>query len=136
MIKNMTVEDLMDRVFISFNPKTSLTDAVSILGDKRLFGACVVDGEGKVLGILSEKKCIRLYRDALAKNSSELLETLTVMDIVYTDFITIEKTASIVDVAQVFLNHDFRRLPVIESGRLIGQITRRDIIRAIELVTI
>lgn len=136
MIKNLTIEDLMDRVFITFNPRTPVADAVEALGKKRLFGACVVNEEGEVLGILSEKRCIRLYRDALDKGSVQLIENSTVMDIIYDDFKTISKSAGIVEAAQFFLQNDFRRIPVVESGRLIGQITRRDIIRAIELFSL
>ncbi len=136
MKKKLKVDDLMDRVFITFSPETPVPDAVDILGKKRLFGACVVDKDGKILGILSEKKCIALYKKALSVDSVESIEEATVMDIMYDELKTIQKSAGIVEAAQLFLTTEFRRMPVVENGKLVGQITRRDIIRAIELFSV
>jgi CBS domain-containing protein len=136
MKKNLKVEDIMDRVFVSFDPKTSVRDAVDILGKKRLFGACVVDESGEVLGILSERKCIKLYKKALSEGTVKPIEEATVLDIMYDEFRTIPKTTGLVEAAQIFIDTDFRRMPVVDSNKIIGQITRRDIIRAIELFSI
>ncbi|MBU2511587.1 CBS domain-containing protein [bacterium] len=136
MKKNLKVDDLMDRVFVTFSPETPVPDAVDVLGKKRLFGACVVDNDGKVLGILSEKKCIKLYLEAFSTGSIKPIEEATVMDIMYDDFKTVQKSTGVVEAAQVFLTTDFRRMPVVEHGKMVGQITRRDIIKAIELFSI
>lgn len=133
MNKNVKVEDLMDRVFISFDPDTSVREAVELLDRKRLFGACVTDKKGKVLGILSEKKCIELYLKALKDNSTDAVDSATVSDILYDDFKTISKSTGLAETARIFLETDFRRMPVVEAGLLVGQITRRDIMRVIDL---
>ena len=133
MKKNLKVEDLMDRVFLSFDPETSVQNAVETLHKKRLFGGCVADREGKVLGILSEKKCIDLYEKAAEQKSPSIIEKATVMDIMYDHFKTIPKTTGIAEAAQIFLETEFRRLPVVDNDVLVGQITRRDIIRVIDL---
>ena len=132
-MKNIKVEDLMDRVFVKFKQDTPVRMVVETLDNKRLFGACVVDEEDRVLGIVSERKCIKLYQKALATRSVKPIEEATVKDVMYDDFSTIEKTAGVVRAAEIFIGTDFRRMPVVESGKLVGQITRRDILRAIEL---
>ena len=132
-MKQIKVEDLMDRVFVTFTPDTPVRTVVETLDNKRLFGACVVDEKDQVLGIVSEQKCIKLYRQALSANSLKPIEDATVMDVLYDNFSTISQTEGVVNTAQVFINNEFRRLPVVESGKLVGQITRRDILRAIEL---
>ncbi len=136
MKKNLKVEDLMDRIFLTFSPDTPLKKAVDTLGKKRLFGACVVDESGKVLGIISEKKAIQVYLKGLLSGSAKPIEEATVMDMMHDDFKTISKSTGVVDAAQMFLSTEFRRMPVVESGVIIGQITRRDIIRAIDLFSI
>lgn len=133
MKKNLKVEDLMDRVFVTFDPNTPVREAVDILGKKRLFGACVANKEGQVLGILSEKKCIELYNRAIAEDSSDIVDNAKVSEIMYDEFKSIPKTTGITEAAEIFLSTEFRRMPVVDSGKLIGQITRRDIIRAVEL---
>lgn len=133
MKKNLKVEDLMDRVFLSFDPATPVREAVEMLFSKRLFGACVADSDNTVLGILSVRKCIDLYKKALRENSPGKVESATVMDVLYDDFNTIPKTTGVAEAAQLFIDTEFRRMPVVDEGMLVGQLTRRDIIRVIHL---
>ena len=127
------VEEIMDKVFLTFDPDTSVREAVRILGKERLFGACIKDKSGKVLGVMSEKQCLKLYKDVVAGNiSKEELEQKTVRETMYPENQTLPKSMGLVDVAQIFLNVAYRRLPVVEREQLVGQITRRDIIKAIE----
>ncbi|MCP4754989.1 MAG: CBS domain-containing protein [Proteobacteria bacterium] len=132
MKRPYTVEDLMDKVFFTFDPDTSVPEAMDILGKKRLFGACVVNKSGDVLGMLSERRCLRLYNDAMTGKSSKSLDDVKVTEIMFADFKTVPKSMGIVEVVQLFLEIDHRRLPVVESGRMVGQITRRDLIKAID----
>ena len=132
MKKLPIVDEVMDHVYLKFTPDTPLHEAVNTLGRKRLFGACVADSKDKILGILSEKKCLNLYKDALISGGAEAISKLTVADIMHSEFQTVPRTMGIADVARVFLNNEFRRMPVVEGEKLVGQITRRDIIRAIQ----
>ncbi len=132
MQKLPNVNEIMDKVFLTFTYDTSVREAVETLGKERLFGACVVDETGKLLGILSEKQCLKIYKKALLENNVSLLEEAKVTDIMYPEFKTVPPNTGIVDVAQIFLTSEFRRMPVVDSGKLVGQITRRDIVRAIQ----
>ena len=133
MKKPAKVEEIMDKVFLTFDPDTPVREAVKILGKERLFGACVKDKSGKVLGVMSEKECLKLYKDVIAGNiSKEELEQKTVKEAMYSENQTVTKSMGLMDVAQIFLNVAYRRLPVVEREQLVGQITRRDIVKAIE----
>ena len=133
MKKPAKVEEIMDKVFLTFDPDTSVREAVKILGKERLFGACVKDKTGKVLGVISEKECLKIYKDTVAGNMSlEELEKKKVKEVMYPDYKTVPKNMGLIDVAQIFLSVAYRRLPVVEREQLIGQITRRDIVKAIE----
>jgi len=121
----------MDAEFLKVDAATSVKEAVGLIWKKRLFGACVVDKEGKLVGILAEKECLKIYHQALATNNPRCLAETTVGEIVPGDARTVPSTMNLLDLAQIFLEHEFRRLPVVDGGVLVGQVTRRDLIRAI-----
>lgn len=131
MGSTLTVNDLMDRQFITFSPDMPLVKAVETLQSRKLFGACVVDQAKRVLGILSEKACIRFYEAIMAGKLDRPIQDVTVMACMYPDFKSVSSSTGVVQAAEIFIQSEFRRLPVVESGRLVGQITRRDIVRAV-----
>lgn len=123
------VSDVMDRVFIKFKPDMPIKEAIETILKKNLYGACVIDDYGRLLGILSEKECLKLYIDMLEGTSADDLKTGTVGDYYHREVQTVGPDCGVVEVAQIFLANRFRRLPVVQDGRLVGQITRRDIVR-------
>ena len=131
MSKSLTVNDLMDKQFLTFSEDTTLFEAVEILQTRKLFGGCIVDKAGRVLGILSERACIGLYEDIVSGKSDRSLSDLKVTDGMYPEVSVVPASLGIVQAAELFLKNEYRRLPVVESGRLVGQITRRDIIKAV-----
>lgn len=131
---SLTVKDLMDRQFLTFPEEMSVLDAVEILQTRKLFGGCVVDSASRVLGILSEKACIQLYEKAISGTLGKDLKTVKVTECMYPDFNTIAESVGIVQAAEIFIKSEFRRLPVVEAGRLVGQITRRDIVKAVHQI--
>ncbi|NQU64970.1 MAG: CBS domain-containing protein [SAR324 cluster bacterium] len=127
------VDDLADTDFFTFNSETTVPEAVTTLTEKGIFGAIVADKKRKVLGIFSEKACLRLYSDVFAgKLTIEELQQKKVTDVMYTEYQTIERDMGLIEAAQIFLKVAYRRLPVVESGRLVGQITRRDIVKGFD----
>ena len=132
MKKPSKVDDLMDKVFFTFSPETTVPEAVEALGQKRLFGACIVDKGGSVLGILSEKQCLKAYSEVLTgKRTREELKEMKVTEIMYPELKTIARSLGLIETAQIFLDVAYRRLPVLEREQLVGQITRRDIVKGI-----
>ncbi|NLC71654.1 MAG: CBS domain-containing protein [Desulfuromonadaceae bacterium] len=125
------VASIMDAEFVKLDAETPIKEAVETLWRKRLFGACVVDKEGKLVGIMAEKECLKIYHQALVTGNPRLLEEKNLADIVPSGFKTVPSTMGIFDLAQIFLENEFRRLPVVDNGVLVGQITRRDLMRAI-----
>jgi len=132
MKKLPIVDEIMDRAFLKFSPDMPLQEAMDVLGSHKLFGACVADGNDKILGILSEKQCLKLYKEAITGNGAGSISKLTVADVMYPEFKTVSRAMGIVEAAQIFLNNQFRRMPVVEGSKLVGQITRRDIVKAIQ----
>ena len=130
-LKSCLVKDYMAKTLVTFKPDTDVLDAVHVLVSKRIAGAPVVDDEGNLLGMLSELDCLRValqagYHSQVGGPVREYMST---------GVETVDAEMSIVDLAQRFLDGSFRRYPVMERNRLIGQISRRDVLRALEMLT-
>jgi CBS domain-containing protein len=132
MKKLPIIKEIMDKVFVKFDADTSVKEAVTILTKKHLLGACVVDKDENILGVLSEKACFRLYVQAYRKNNPAVVEQARVRDIMRPELKTVTSSMNLFDVAQIFLKNEFRRMPVVDNGILVGQVTQRDILRTIQ----
>ena len=128
MARLPVVRDHMDRHVATLRPEMEILDAIGFLLEKRVTGAPVVDKSGRLVGILTEKDCLRLVaagvegdvpRGSVATYMTPNPETIPAnMDVYFA--------------AGLFLERDFRRFPVVEDGKLVGTITRFDILRVIK----
>lgn len=126
---NRKAEDIMTREVVTFTPETDLYEAMSVLLSRKFSGASVVDGAGILVGVLSERDCLRV----IAGEVFDGLPEGRVGDYMSRDLITVSPSTSLFDIAALFLNRPIRRLPVVEEdARLVGQISRRDVLWAIE----
>jgi CBS domain-containing protein len=126
MVKKIRVRDYMTREVVSFTPDTPILDAVRTLVSKRISGAPVLDLHGNLVGILSDIDCIKValqaaYYDEWGGRVHEFMTS---------QVITVDADASVLDVAEMIMTRKVRRLPVVERTRLVGQISRHDVLRA------
>jgi CBS domain-containing protein len=128
MTKLPVVKDHMDRHVATLRPETSILDAVGFLLEKKVTGAPVVDKTGRLVGIITEKDCLRLVAAGIGGD----LPRGSVADIMTQNPETIPPEMDIYYVAGLFLSRPFRRFPVVEDGKLVGAITRFDILRVIQ----
>ncbi len=152
------VKDIMTGDVITFSPDALIYDCARLLKEKRISGAPVVNGEGEVVGVLSETDIIKLIEskeininmilpspfdvlelpvrmkielDKIAKNVGKAA-TAKVEDIMTKGVITVGPEEDIPDAARIMADRKINRLPVLDgSGKLIGIITRGDVIGAI-----
>lgn len=122
-----SVRTHMDTDVRTFSPDMPILDAIDALISWKVTGAPVVDGQFNVLGILTEKDCLQV----LAKGTDADLPTGVVSDYMQRKVVSITPDMNIYYAAGIFLNHNFRRLPVMVDGKLVGAITRFDILRAV-----
>jgi len=123
----------MDKSFITLHPDMDVHDAIAVLLDQKITGAPVVDNKENLVGILSEKDCLRtLVHGAY----SGVPGGGKVEDYMTREVDTIHPDLDIFTVADRFLNCSYRRLLVIKDKKLVGQITRRDLLRAIQKIKI
>jgi CBS domain-containing protein len=127
MEKLPVVRDYMDRNVATLRPEMDILDAVGFLLEKRVTGAPVVDKSGRLVGILTEKDCLRLIAVGVEGN----LPRGSVEAFMSPNPETIPPEMDVYYVAGLFLRRTFRRLLVVEDGKLVGAITRFDILRVI-----
>ncbi len=126
-----TAREIMTKSLITLTPDLSVFDAMRILVKKKISGAPVVDAEGKMVGMLSEADCLRVLA-AGEFYSDDHREEGTVRDYMTEVFKFVGPGLDIYALAQYFLTHSVRRLPIMENDNLIGQVSRRDVLMAIE----
>lgn len=124
-----TVREFMDKFVDTLSPDTDIWEAVDFLLEKRVTGALVADGKGKLAGILTESDCLKLL--TLGGPDHEAPKG-KVKDFMTSAVETIPPNMDIYYVAGLFLNRNFRRLPVVEDGRIVGAITQFDVLRAVQ----
>ena len=122
------VRDYMDRQVATLRPETDILDAVGLLLEKRVTGAPVVDKAGRLVGILTEKDCLRLIAAGVEGN----LPSGSVATFMTPNPETIPPDMDVYFAAGLFLKRTFRRFLVVEDGKLVGAITRFDILRVIQ----
>jgi CBS domain-containing protein len=129
MLQAISVKDYMAAHLVTFKPDMDILEAVHQLLSRRISGAPVVDQLGNIVGLLSEKDCI-----AVALQTSYYEERAgTVGDFMTRNVETVSANANMVDIARLFLESNYRRYPVVDDdGRLVGQISRRDVLKAME----
>jgi len=127
-LKHLLVKDHMSTNLITFKADDTLDQVLEILAKKKISGAPVVDEGGSLIGIISEVDCLNEIIKGKYTNTpkfpSKVSEHMT------RDVMTLSPEMSIFDAAGNFLKNKIRRFPVLQDGRLIGQISLSDIIRA------
>jgi len=124
------VSDYMDKSFITISPDMDIYEAIDTLLKKKITSAAVVDEKEKLIGILAEKDCLKV----LAQAETKKLVEGKVGDFMTRDVVTINPNLDVFSVASLFLKQYFRRFLVVKEGKLVGQITRRDLLKAIRTI--
>lgn len=119
----MLVKDVMKREVIAINPDISIREASKVMSQHNIGSLLVLEDE-KLVGILTERDVLNL----VAKG--ENLDEVKVKDVMSRDVITIESDKKIEDAVDLMLKHKIKKLPVMESGKIVGIITTSDIIVA------
>ena len=124
-MRSYYAKDFMVTRLVTLPPEMDVLDAVRLLLKHRISGAPVVEA-GRYLGVFSEKCSMQVLLDA----AYEQLPTNEVRAFMDSDAQTIRPDTDLLSIAQVFLLTPYRRLPVVVDGELLGQVSRRDVLRA------
>ncbi|TWT80867.1 putative voltage-gated ClC-type chloride channel ClcB [Planctomycetes bacterium CA13] len=121
------VREFMTHKLITLTPDVDVFEAIDDILKRHISGAPVVDDKGRFLGIFSEKTAMRVLIAALHDN----LPGTHVKSYMNTDSERIiHEEDTLLDVAHRFQETPYRRLPALKGGKLVGQVSRRDVLRA------
>ena len=125
--RSLTASEFMNKSVVTFSPDTEVMDAIHELVEKQISGAPVVDERGNLVGILTERDCLGNvlkagYYGEAAGRVSEYMST----EVEYVEADTI-----LMQIAENFVKPPSRRFPVVHQNRLVGLISRRDVLRAV-----
>lgn len=121
-----TARDIMTKSVIKVTPDQDLFDVIGLFVKHKISGAPVVDKNDRYLGVFSERSSISLLVDAAERGTP----TTRIEGFVDTAAQTVTPDTGLWTIAQIFLSSHYRRLPVLENGRVIGLISRRDVLKA------
>lgn len=123
------VSDYMTKKLITFKPEDPLDHVIHLLIANKISGGPVVNDKNELIGIISETDCIKHISESKYYNMPSDSDN-TVAKKMITNVDTIDKDMNIFDAASKFINSKRRRFPVVENGKLIGQISQKDVLKA------
>jgi CBS domain-containing protein len=120
-----TAGEIMIKKLHTARPDQPVAEVVTMLLKHKISGAPVVDADRRLVGIISEKDCIK----ALTRAVHHDVPFSLVSDVMSTDVITIGEDTHIMTMCHLFLSNPIRRLPVLADEKLVGQVSRRDVLK-------
>lgn len=123
------IKDCMRRNPLTIDPEANLVQAVETIVDNRLTGITVSEGDGTVVGILSELDCIKAVLTAIYNDGDP--EHALVKDAMSTDLVSCTPEDNIVEVARSMVESRQRRRPVLQQGKLVGQVSSSNVLWAL-----
>lgn len=126
-LDSVKVRDYMSTKLVTFRPDMEVMQAVHTLVEKGISGAPVLDQDGHLVGMLSQRDCLSIALIA----AQDTCVAGPVAQFMSTKPVTVDPDTNLTQLATMFTTAPFRRYPVVENGRLVGQISRSDVLRAI-----
>jgi CBS-domain-containing membrane protein len=143
----MKAEDVMTRSIVTARPDSTVQEIAALMVEKRISGVPVVDDAGKIVGMVSESDLLhrhevgtdhkRKWWARLLADSDDVARDyakahgLHARDVMTRYVISVRPDADLADVADILDNNRIKRVPVVADGRLVGLVTRGDLVRAL-----
>lgn len=125
---DIKVSDYMSKKLITFSPNQSVLEVMNSLIKNKISGGPVVNEKRELLGIISEGDCMKQISESRYYNmpmSDMIVEKHMAINVE-----TIDGNMNVFDAANKFLESKHRRFPIIENGKLVGQISQKDVLKA------
>ena len=126
------VTEYMAKKLVTFTPDTDIRQAIDTILKRKISGTPVVNEKNQLVGMLSEVDCLKVLLEGPYNDPNAVSGFGTVGDYMSTSVTTIDAEKTVFDAAVEFVRNGFKRLPVVRKGELVGQISRSDVLRAIQ----
>jgi CBS domain-containing protein len=117
----LTAEDVMTSEVLSVKKDTPVREAIDLMLMHQVAGLPVVADDMNLVGIITEKDVIKLYKSPTEG------QWRTVEDYMTTPAVHFEQDERFEDVCECLIRNDFRRVPVVSNGKLVGLVSRPDV---------
>ncbi len=128
-MKFPTIDKIMAKDEITLLPDQNIHEAIKILLDRKITGAPVLDKNRKIVGMITEKDCLKVIIDSAYHNMP--ISDKTVASYMSPVVKTVTTEHDLLDLANEFLTTNYRKFPVVYKDTLVGQVSRRDVLQAI-----
>ena len=124
----VSVSDYMSTDLVTFREEQTVFEVMELFLKHKISGGCVVDDRNNLIGVISEGDCIKHISDSRYYNMPD--DHNTVKQRMTCNVETIDANMNVLDAAKRFIECKFRRFPIVKNGKLVGQISQRDVLRA------
>ncbi|MGC1205298.1 MAG: CBS domain-containing protein [Flavobacteriaceae bacterium] len=124
----LKVSDYMTTNLITFTPNQTIESVMQSLIKNRISGGPVVNEKNELIGIISEGDCIKQISESRYYNMP--MQNKTIEKHMALNVETIDGNMNIFDAASKFIEAKRRRFPIVENGKLVGQISQKDVLKA------
>ena len=118
----LSAQQVMKRNVVSVSPNATVEETIRLLRQLDISGAPVVDGDGMLVGIISDFALLGIVYDPQ-------LRTAPVAELMTRDVLTVDEQTPLSEIADLFIRHRIRRVPVVHDGRLVGVVSRPDLLK-------
>lgn len=126
----LQVRNYMSSRFVTLQKHQDVAEAIQLFTERDVSGAAVLDQLGNMVGILSVTDCIdSALKAGFDAGARGLVETLMSKDVR-----TVDVDDNIIDVARMFMEGHYRRYPVLEDNRVVGVVTRLEVLKALSKI--
>jgi len=142
----MKIKEIMKKEVVSVKPEDNVMDALRFLFKMRISGLPVINAQGKLVGVFTEKDVLShilpsyiekvgrfIYEDNPKSTKKKFMELdkVKVSQLMRRDVITTNEDTGLCEVARIMLTQKARRLPVVDkSGKVVGIVAREDVVKA------
>ncbi|QFZ54615.1 CBS domain-containing protein [Oceanihabitans sp. IOP_32] len=124
----LRVSDYMTRDLITFTADQTIESVMQSLIKNRISGGPVINDKKELIGIISEGDCIKQISESRYYNMP--IQDKSIKNFITLNVETIDGNMNIFDAANKFLESKRRRFPIVENGKLVGQISQKDVLKA------
>ena len=122
------LEEIMSPDVVAITEKTTIPEAVALLVKHNITGLPVVDKKMRPIGIVSEKDILRVVYNFQTRKYDSSNPINTIQAVMSTDIVSFDINDTIDNLCKCLMERDFRRVPILKNGRIIGIISRKDLL--------
>ena len=124
----LKAKEIMQSNVITAKQDAPVLEVINLLAQNEITGLPVVDDDMTLVGLVSEKDVLSIAYHVLADVIGDAMDSRKISDIMTEDVVSFSPDDHLADICQCFMNKPFRRVPVLDNGKVVGIISRKDII--------